>query len=602
MDKTIKSELFCWILLMMIISVFTGCTNERKYPESLTKAIDLFYLENHNKQALVELHKTLEHHPGNETSQLCNLFIAASVCEENKSDSAFYLLNQIDTLSIQQNPELMFWFNSIKGLILFRKDKFSQAYSTLEKTVTNDQFDKRAIGLNQRLLARICISLGEYKKGIEWLVLSSEHFNRMGLTKSVAINYKILGRYYMTAGNYSEALKNFRLAEKGLIKSNDKLELFYIYINYLDYYLKQKDLDEARYYATRCYTQYKDVIDDQMITLVYNNLGEIDFKLNDFPASIAHFQKTLNQSSNYFSFELRNINALIGISKNMQQLQQPYEALRYARMAQSLARKSQLKQMKYEANYNVAQCYKDLNMDNQAYSYLDTSVHYLDSAFRASSLTTKALYETKVDLVKASSDMETFKQQEKKHRIILISIILLLTILIAFGYIIYKLQQSRNDVLKELVKKNIEIIEEERKFSSNLQQQISTKRNVRKCNDTEKSDLLFNQLINWLETNLRFTQSDLSLELVAKELNTNREYLSKAINDQNIRFNDLINKYRIQEAIKILTYTGINKTQYKLSYIANKVGFNSNSAFIDAFKKQTGLNPAEFRKNLYASR
>jgi len=601
MGKTVQGKVSFYILIIVSFYTFVSCTNQSKYPESLVKGIDFFYLENQNQQALAELHKTLALHPGKEIVQLCNIFIAASICEENKSDSAFFLINQIDTLAIRSNSELMFWYNSMKGLILFRQNKLSQAYSVLDLSIANDQFDNRAIGLNQRIMARICISLGEYKKGVEWLVFSSNHFSRMGLDKSMAINHKILGRYYMTIGYYSEALKQFKLAEKGLLKSCDKLELFYIYINYLDYYLKQNDLDKAKYFATLSYNQYKNFGDNQMATLVYNNLGEIDFKRNNYLASIAYFQQTLNSSNDYFSFDFRNINALIGMSENFKQLKQPDRALRYALRAQLLAAKSGLKQMQFEANYNLAQCYRDLNMDKPAYCYMDTSVQYLDSAFKAASLTTKALYETKVDLVKASSDMENLKRLEKGNHIILVSTILALLALIVFGHIIYWLQQSRNKVLKELVRKNLKIIDEERKLSLTLQQQISTKKTTRKSTDTEKSDLLYTKLISWLENEKRFTQSDLTLESVARELSSNREYLSKAINDQNIRFTDLINKYRVQEAIRILTDSGTKNTQYKLSYIAFKVGFNSNSSFIDAFKKQTGLNPAEFRKNLYAS-
>jgi len=601
MVKTIHAKILYYTLLIICFTVFISCNSRQKYPVTLMKAIDNFYLENHNQEALSDLHKTLALHPDKNTTQLCHIFIAAAVCEDNKADSAMTLIQKIDTLSIRDYPDLMFWYNSAKGLILFRKNKFPQAYSVLDQTITNETFDIRAIALNQRIMARICISLGEYKKGVEWLVYSSEHFKEKGLYKSVAINHKILGRYYMTTGNYSEALKNFNLAEKGLLKSKDKLELFYIYVNYLDYYLKIKDLDKAKQYANLSYTQYKGFEDNQMITLVYNNLGEIDFKQNNYLASISYFEKTLNSSNDYFSYEFRNVNALIGMSRNFRQLKQPVEALRYARMAQSLASKSGLKQMQYEANNHLALCYKDLGMVKQAYCYMDTSVQYLDSAFKASSLTTKALYETKVDLVKTSSEMETLRQLEMKKRIILISIILALTILIVLGLIIYRLQRSRNVVLKELVKKNLKIIDEERKHTIILQNQISTKKTTRKSSDTEKSELLYNKLIYWLENEKRYIQSDLSLESIAKELTTNREYLSKAINDQNIRFHDLINKYRVEEAIQILTDTGKTNTQFKLSYIAYKVGFNSNSAFIDAFKKQTGLNPAEFRKNLYAS-
>lgn len=601
MDKRFGRVIFYWIGVIMCFTVFVECKTGNRYPESLTKAIDYFYLENQNQQVLAELHKTLVLDPDREITQLCKIFIAAAICENNNPDSAYYLMKHIDTITIRSNPELMFWYNSIKGLILFRQNQFPQAYSILDRTITNEEFDNRAIGLNMRLMARICISLGEYKNGVEWLVLSSENFKKMGLIKSVAINHKILGRYYMIAGNYTEALTNFRLAEKGILKCNDKIELFYIYMNYLDYYLKQQNLDKAKYYANLCYSQYKDTPDNQIITLVYNNLGEIDFKQNNYLASMAFFQKTLNQPKDYFTFEFRNANALIGMSKSLKKLNKPYEALRYAQLAQSLATKSGLKQMLYETNNNLAQCYKDLKMDKQAFCYLDTSVQYLDSAFRKASLTTKALYETKVDLVKAASEMKFVKQQEKKERIFLYSVILVLAILIVLGMIIYRLQKSRNTVLKALVRKNLEIIREERKNFSPVQQHVSVRTNIRNTPDSKKSGLLYNKLTGWLETDNRFTQSDLSLELVAKELNTNREYLSRAINDRNIRFNDLINKYRVQEAIRILTDSNKRNSQFKLSYISSKVGFNSNSAFIDAFKKQTGLNPAEFRKNINAT-
>lgn len=601
MDKTFNRIIYYCIVVILCIMIFVSCKTERKYPDSLIKAIDFFYLENHNQEALVELKRTLASHPDKEITQICRIFMAASVCEENNPDSASNLFKQIDPGSFKSDSELMFWYNSMKGLILFRQNQLPQAYSILDRTVLHDEFDNRAIGLNQRIMARICFSLGEYENGIEWLVHSSGHFEKTGMSKSVAINHKILGRYYMTAGNYADALTNFRLAEKGLLKSNDKIELFYIYMNFLDYYLKQKNLDKAKYYANICYTRYKNYPDNQMITLVYNNLGEIDFKQNNYLASIAFFQKTLNQSKDYFSSDFRNINALIGMSKNLKKLGKPTVALRYAHMAQSLASRSALKQMQYEANNNLAQCYRDLKMDKLAYCYLDTSVQYLDSAFRKASLTTKELYDTKVDLVKASSDVKYIRQQEKKQRIILGSIILVLTILIVFGLIIYRLQQSRNKVLKALVKKNLEIIKEERKNQASSQHHLSSRATSRTNTDTEKSELLFARLTSWLETDNKFTQSDLSLEMIAKELNTNREYLSRSINDRKIRFNDLINKYRVEEAIRILAESNKRNSQFKLSYISSKVGFNSNSAFIDAFKKQTGLNPAEFRKNMTAT-
>jgi AraC-like DNA-binding protein len=262
------------------------------------------------------------------------------------------------------------------------------------------------------------------------------------------------------------------------------------------------------------------------------------------------------------------------------------------------SRTADARQLQYETNLNLAECYNNIGKSNLAYIYQDTAIQFRDSIFKVAALNTKAFYNVKTDLAKVASEMESLKQKEKKQRISFIFFILLLSLAIVFTLIVYKLQHSKNKVLRELVKKNLEIIEDERKLSANLQQQIPIKKATRKTAENEKSESLYFNLTCWLEAEKRFAQKDLSLELVARELNTNREYLSRAINDKQIRFNDLINKYRVQEAIQILTDTSNKNGQFKLSYISSKVGFNSNSAFIDAFKKQTGLNPAEFRKNI----
>jgi AraC-like DNA-binding protein len=221
---------------------------------------------------------------------------------------------------------------------------------------------------------------------------------------------------------------------------------------------------------------------------------------------------------------------------------------------------------------------------------------FLDSAYNSVSKTTKVYYETKSDLVNASFDMERLKEKERKQRNIYLTVILGLILLISFTLIIYSQQQSKNRVLKALVKKNLQIIEDERKRNQSIANN-KTKKAGRAISTYEKSDLLYSNLLTWLEKDKQFKRKDLNIELIAKELNTNREYLSRSINEQNIRFNDLINKYRVEEAMQIFSDHSNKLNRYNLSVIASEVGFNSNSVFIEAFRKHTGMNPTQFREN-----
>jgi AraC-like DNA-binding protein len=91
-----------------------------------------------------------------------------------------------------------------------------------------------------------------------------------------------------------------------------------------------------------------------------------------------------------------------------------------------------------------------------------------------------------------------------------------------------------------------------------------------------------------------YLEPELSLDELALQLSIKPRVLSQAINDilqQN--FFDFINRYRIEEARRLLTNPADKKiTVLEVLY---KVGFNSKSSFNTLFKKYTGLTPTEFR-------
>ncbi len=68
-----------------------------------------------------------------------------------------------------------------------------------------------------------------------------------------------------------------------------------------------------------------------------------------------------------------------------------------------------------------------------------------------------------------------------------------------------------------------------------------------------KDKQLMNKLINYLETNQAFRQPDLCLTSTARQLGTNRSYLSTLINNQfGVNFNVYINQYRVDYITRYL--------------------------------------------------
>jgi len=101
------------------------------------------------------------------------------------------------------------------------------------------------------------------------------------------------------------------------------------------------------------------------------------------------------------------------------------------------------------------------------------------------------------------------------------------------------------------------------------------------------------KIVQLVESEKNYEDPELSLNQMAKQLQTNATILSKAINQGfGLNFNDFINQYRI-EKVKQMLYAGEQKTKTLLG-IAFDCGFNSKATFNRAFKKVTGLSPKDW--------
>lgn len=107
------------------------------------------------------------------------------------------------------------------------------------------------------------------------------------------------------------------------------------------------------------------------------------------------------------------------------------------------------------------------------------------------------------------------------------------------------------------------------------------------------------QITRLLEEDQIFRNSDLRITDISHNLNTNRTYISNIINsDFNCSFCDLINHYRVNYSKKLL----LHEKAYILEYVSSESGFASVNSFLRAFKKETGITPGQFRKQLQNSK
>lgn len=130
--------------------------------------------------------------------------------------------------------------------------------------------------------------------------------------------------------------------------------------------------------------------------------------------------------------------------------------------------------------------------------------------------------------------------------------------------------------------------------------------NLDRYTNKEKSELLSGDYLNklseptlfekielYLYSSESFLEPDLTRESLALELGTNREYLTKAIQEgKGMTFLEYINEFRLEYARRLLSYN----VDLPVEEIYLKSGFNSKSTFYRLFKQKYDLTPIELRE------
>jgi AraC-like DNA-binding protein len=105
---------------------------------------------------------------------------------------------------------------------------------------------------------------------------------------------------------------------------------------------------------------------------------------------------------------------------------------------------------------------------------------------------------------------------------------------------------------------------------------------------------IHNKLIDYLESQKPFINSNYSMHDLCDQLNISRRKISYVLNEiMDKNFYGVINEYRVKEAETLLMKDDLN--QLKIEVLGEMVGFQSKSSFNACFKKFTGMTPSEYR-------
>lgn len=172
----------------------------------------------------------------------------------------------------------------------------------------------------------------------------------------------------------------------------------------------------------------------------------------------------------------------------------------------------------------------------------------------------------------------------------IISLIFLCVVILA-TFIFYYYRKLRSAQIL-LVRKNQQLIEQKEQ-NKKLKDSIRPRETVL---DQGITDILHERIDKVMNDMEIISRSDFSLQMLADITHSNTKYVSTVINDTYHKsFSTLLNETRIQEACRRLNDES-NYGRLTIAAIAADVGYNSPTAFNQAFKRVTGMTPTQYKK------
>ena len=218
-----------------------------------------------------------------------------------------------------------------------------------------------------------------------------------------------------------------------------------------------------------------------------------------------------------------------------------------------------------------------------------------------------------LDIYDHENNAKVMNLQSKHQRYIIWTLSIGALLLVLFLILMIFYIRKRNSLYRHIVSNYKEILNFEKesnhsKFperdpdedtseetNSGIENDKSAKSNVL---DGEKSKKIYTELCELIENERLYADPNFTREELVERLHTNRTYLSQIIKIHTGKnYSQLINSYRIKEAIKILSNP--EKKDYPLKKLSQELGFVSSNTFSKVFQQTVGMSPSNFRKTSF---
>lgn len=360
-------------------------------------------------------------------------------------------------------------------------------------------------------------------------------------------------------------------------------------------YIELKKLDSAKIYAAYLRKFSEKDLDSCLIGISYGADAEIAYEEHRFKEAKRLYEKAFGICD--YDYDLIKLNKAYSLGKIDLAAGNYDEAIKTLQKGLDDYQVTAVEEGFMEDYYGkLAEAYKYNGNFEKASFYFEK---YLNTKEKKNSLkdsAKKQFLDNERESFKAEFNLLKNEKEEKEtylNYLFLGASIIILILL--FAILQFYRTKRKNDAKFDALLTKIEA-------ANSPEEIIDTKdEDLEEKNTTDVSPEITRQILNGLK-NLEKQEYYLKQECnsynVAKKIGTNTTYLSKVINGHyGKNFNTYINDLRINYAIVRLKNDVIFRS-YSIQSIAEEVGYKSADSFTKYFKKDTGLNPSFYIKEI----
>lgn len=403
------------------------------------------------------------------------------------------------------------------------------------------------------------------------------------LKKSIEIRKKSLAFFEEKKSDtaFTEKSKNTQIANLYGLLSNS--------------YIKLEKLDSAKLYANYLRNFSEKDLDSCYLILTYTADAEIAYTEKRFAEAKRLYEKSYNVCPS--EYDLLALNKAYSLGKIEVGAENYEEAIKILQKGLDDYKVTTLEEGFMKDYYEkLAEAYKQTGDFKKASYYFEKYLKTKEKYHELKDSAKKTFLENERESFR--EEFNALKNVKEENQSYLYSLFLgasLIILALLFVLLRFYKTKKKNDAKFEALLQKIDA-------AKSPEDIIDTKDEVlEEKNTTDVPDEIKHQILEGLkklEEKEYYLKQECNSYNVAKKINTNTSYLSKVINSHyGKNFNTYINDLRINYAIVRLKNDPIFRS-YSIQSIAEEVGYKSADSFTKYFKKDTGLNPSFYIKEI----